>query len=70
VQNVLWLNASGLDDGEFDELQEMLSAYRGATEVRVLRGKQKFRYPAGITRSKAFEAELCTFLPADCIKFV
>jgi DNA polymerase-3 subunit alpha len=70
VQNVLWLNASGLDDGEFDELQEMLSAYRGATEVRVLRGKQKFRYPAGITRSKAFEAELRTFLPADCIKFV
>jgi DNA polymerase III alpha subunit len=70
VQNVLWLNASGLDDGEFDELQEMLSAYRGETEVKVLRGTQKFRYPAGITRSKAFEAELRTFLPAECIKFV
>jgi DNA polymerase-3 subunit alpha len=70
AQNVLWLNASGLDDGEFEELQEMLSAYRGDTAVKVLRGTQKFRYPAGITRSKAFEAELRTFLPADCIKFV
>ncbi|MBP5243033.1 MAG: DNA polymerase III subunit alpha, partial [Clostridia bacterium] len=67
---VLWLNASALDDGEFDELQEMLSAYTGDTEVRVVRGGQKFRYPEGITRSKAFEAELRTFLPADCIKYV
>ena len=69
-KNVLWLNASALDDGEFEELQEMLSAYHGNTEVRVVRDGKKFRYPAGITRSKAFEAELLTFLPPDCIKFV
>ncbi|MBQ9081459.1 MAG: hypothetical protein IJY26_02345, partial [Clostridia bacterium] len=69
-QGVLWLNATSLDEGEFEELQEMLSAYHGPIEVKILRGKQKFRYPQGITRSKAFEAELKTFLPADCIKYV
>ncbi len=69
-KGVLWLNATGLDEGEFEELQEMLSAYEGPTEVRILRGSQKFRYPNGVVRSRAFEAELATFLPAGCIKFV
>ena len=69
-RETLWLNATGLDDGEFEELQEMLSAYEGPTEVKILRGKQKFRYPRGIVRSRAFEAELATFLSPDCVKFV
>ncbi len=69
-QRVLWLNATSLDEGEFEELQDMLSAYEGPTEVRILRGRQKFRYPRGIVRSRAFEAELATFLSADCVKFL
>lgn len=68
--SVLWLNAEGLDDGEFEELQEMLSAYRGNIDVRVVRGGKKFRYPEGIVRSRAFEAELKTFLPPECIKYI
>ncbi len=67
---VLWLNASGMDDGEFEELQEMLSAYAGKTEVRIVRGSQKFIYPNGVTRNKAFDAELATYLPENCIKYV
>lgn len=67
---VLWINATILDDGEFEELQEMLSAYSGPTQVKILRGNKKFLYPQGITRNKAFEAELETFLPAECIKYI
>ena len=69
-QGVLWLNATALDEGEFEELQDMLSAYEGPTEVKILRGRQKFLYPRGVVRSKAFEAELSTFLPAECVKYV
>lgn len=65
----VWVNATKLDDGEFEELQEMLSAYSGPTQVIIVRDGQKFRYPAGVTLNKGFEAELHTFVTDDCIVY-
>ncbi|MBR7100142.1 MAG: DNA polymerase III subunit alpha [Clostridia bacterium] len=67
---VLWLQASNLDEGEFEELQEMLAVYVGEVEVRIVRGGKKFRSSQGVNCNKAFMAELKTFLPEDCIKYV
>ena len=70
---VLWLNATALDEGEFEELLDMLGDYQGGAqgspEVRILRGKEKFRF-GNVSRTRAFEAELRSFLPPDCIRFV
>ncbi|MBO5782756.1 MAG: hypothetical protein J6R24_01285, partial [Clostridia bacterium] len=67
---VLWLQASNLDEGEFEELQEMLAVYVGEVEVRIVRGGKKFRSSQGVNCNKAFMAELKTFLPEDYIKYV
>ena len=66
----LWLDARGMDEGEFEELADMLAAYSGPIEVWIAYGGKKYRYSKGIVRTKAFEAELSTFLPPKCIKYM
>lgn len=66
----LWLDAREMDEGEFDELADMLAAYAGPIEVWIAHGGKKYRYPEGISRTKAFEAELATFLPPKCIRYM
>lgn len=67
---ILWLNATNLEEIDFEDLISMLSDYKGKTEVRIVKGAQRYRLPQGITHSNALKAELRTFLPEECIKFV
>lgn len=64
----LWLNVTDLSDDDFSELTETIASYPGDTPVRLVMGKQKLRLSGGVNMSKAFMAELYTFLPEKCIK--
>ncbi len=66
----LWLNVSEMEEEDVEELLDTLSFYEGETEVVFVRGKQKMLCSQKVTLSKAFTAELSTFLDESCIKLL
>ena len=66
----LWLNVSGFEDEDIEELLETLSYYGGDTQVCFVRDGKKMLCSQKVTPNKALMAELSTFLPENCIKLV
>ncbi len=66
----LWLNVSDLEEADIEELLETLSFYVGDTEVYFVMGKQKMRCSQKVSPNKALWAELASFLPDGCVKFI
>ena len=66
----LWLNVTGMDEADIDELMETLTFYAGETEVVFVQGGKKLLCSQKVTPSKALMAELAGFLAENCIKLV
>ncbi len=66
---VLWLNASGLSDEEFDELISVLSNYDGDIVCKIIRGDKKYKLP-GVNYCRGLLAELYSLLEQDAVKYV
>ena len=66
----LWLNVSGFEDEDIDELLETLSYYAGETPVCFVRDGKKMLCSQKVNPNKALMAELSSFLPENCIKLV
>ena len=64
----LWLNISGLEDADVDELMDAFKYYPGDTEVVFVRDGKKLLCSERVNPGKPLMAELASFLPADCIK--
>ncbi len=70
AEKKLWLNVTGMDEADLDELMETLTAYEGETQVMFVRGGKKFLCSQKVTPSRALMAELAGFLPENCIKLM
>ena len=66
----LWLNITGMDEADLEELLETLSYYPGETAVCFVQNGKKMLCSQKVTPNKALMAELTTFLPENCIKLV
>ena len=66
----LWLNVDSLDDADIEELLDTLTFYAGETSVCFVRAGKKMLCSQKVTPNKALMAELCSFLPENCIKLV
>ena len=64
----LWLNITGLEDADVEELMETLCYYEGDTTVVFVNGRTKMVCTQKVNPGKALMAELSTFLPENCIK--
>ena len=67
---ILWLNVGGMEDEDVDELLETLSFYAGETTVYFVKNGRKMLCTQKVTPNRALMAELCSFLPENCIKLV
>ena len=65
---VLWLDARALSEEDFAELLDTVSTYEGDVRTKILHGGK--RYEFAVHLSRAFEAEVRSFLPAACVKLV
>ncbi len=66
----LWLNVTGLDEADIDELMETLTYYVGETEVVFVKGGKKLLCSQKVAPTRALMAELAGFLPENCIKLM
>ena len=66
----LWLNITGMEEADIEELMETLTFYAGETEVIFVNGNQKMRCSQQVNPGRALMAELASFLPESCIKLV
>ena len=64
----LWLNITGLEQADVDELMDTFAYYPGDTEVVFVRDGKKMLCSERVNPGKALMAELASFLPANCIK--
>ncbi|MDE5897486.1 MAG: hypothetical protein K2H43_06715, partial [Clostridia bacterium] len=67
-EKVLWLDARKLTEEDFSELIETLEGYAGETKTKILHGGKRFEY--SVNMSRAFLAEIRTFLAEECVKFL
>ncbi len=67
-EKVLWIDARTLGEEDFAELLEMLEGYPGAVLAKILHGGRRYECPVNLSR--AFIAELRTFVPEACVKLV
>ena len=66
----LWLNVSGMEDEDVEELLETLSFYAGETQVCFVKNGKKMLCSQKVTPNRALMAELFSFLPENCIKLI
>ena len=66
----LWLNVTGMEEADLDELMETLTYYAGKTEVVFVNNGKKLLCSQKVMPSKALMAELSGFLSENCIKLV
>ncbi len=69
-QPVLWLNASALADGDFEELLSMLSNYPGTTTCAIVRNGKKYRTDGGVNYCRGLIAELYAFFDDAQVRYV
>lgn len=67
-EKVLWVDARALPEEDFTELLEMMEGYAGKSPTKILHGGKRYEYSVNLTR--AFLAELRTFVPEPCVKLV
>ncbi len=66
----LWVNATALNDGLFDELLATLTNYPGDSACKIVRGQQRYRLPTNVHYCKALLAELYSLLEQNDVKYV
>ena len=66
----LWLNITGLENADVEELMETLCFYEGETSVCFVNAGKKFVCSQKVNPNRALMAELSSFLREDCIKLV
>ncbi len=66
----LWLNIDSLEEEDVEELLDTLTFYEGDMPVCFVQGGKKLLCTQKVTPNKALMAELCSFLPENCIKLV
>ena len=64
----LWLNVTGLDEADIEELMETLTFYEGETPVIFVKDGKKMMCSQKVSAGKALMAELAGFLPESCVK--
>jgi DNA polymerase III alpha subunit len=64
----LWLNVTGMEEADIEELMETLTYYKGETPVFFVKDGKKMRCTETVTPGKGLMAELLIFLPQECIK--
>ena len=66
----LWLNVTGMDEADIEELMETLTFYAGETAVVFVNGGKKMLCSQKVSPNRALMAELSSFLDEKCIKIV
>jgi DNA polymerase III alpha subunit len=66
----LWLNITGMDEADKEELLETLTFYEGDTPVIFVANGKKFGIEQRVEPNRALFAELAGFLPESCIKLL
>ncbi len=64
----LWLNITDMDEADVEELLETLTYYEGELPVYFVKDGKKMGCSQKVSPSKGLLAELCGFLPENCIK--
>lgn len=67
-EQVVWFDARSLPDDEFEELLETVQSYPGPIKAKILHDGKRFEF--SINLSRAFQAEIRTFLPETCVKIL
>ena len=70
AEKTLWLNVSGMEQADIDELMETLTYYGGETKVIFVINGKKSLCSQKVTPSRALFAELAGFLPDSAIKLL
>ena len=70
AQKTLWLNVSGLDEMDIEELMETLTFYEGETQVIFVKDGKKSLCSQKVTPNRALMAELSGFLSEKDIKLI
>ncbi len=70
AEKKLWLNVTGLEEADIDELMETLTFYAGDTPVYFVNNGKKMLCSQKVTPNKALMAELVGFLSENCIKLL
>ena len=70
AEKTLWLNVTGMDELDIEELMETLTYYEGQTKVIFVQNGKKSLCSQKVTPSRALFAELSGFLPDTAIKLV
>ncbi|MBQ7924514.1 MAG: DNA polymerase III subunit alpha [Clostridia bacterium] len=66
----LWLNVTGMDEADLEELMETLTFYEGKTPVYFVKDGKKMLCTQKVTPSRGLMAELYGFLDEKCIKLL
>ena len=69
-QKTLWLNVTGLEDADIEELMETLTFYEGETQVIFVQNGKKSLCSQRVTPNRALMAELSGFLDEKAIKLL
>ncbi|MBQ8292024.1 MAG: hypothetical protein IJX88_05945, partial [Clostridia bacterium] len=70
AEKTLWLNVTGMDEADLDELMETLTFYAGETSVIFVNNGKKMLCSQKVSPGKALMAELAGFLSENCIKLL
>ena len=70
AEKKLWLNITGLDDADVEELMETLTFYDGDTSVFFVKDGKKLICSQKVTPSRGLFAELASFLSESAIKLL
>ena len=70
AEKKLWLNITGLDDADVEELMETLTFYDGDTSVFFFKDGKKLVCSQKVTPSRGLFAELASFLSESAIKLL
>ena len=69
-QKTLWLNVTGLEEADIEELMETLTFYDGETQVIFVQNGKKSLCSQRVTPNRALMAELSGFLDEKAIKLL
>ena len=70
AEKTLWLNVSGLEEEDVEELMETLTYYEGETRVIFVNNGKKMICSQKVTPNRALMAELAAFLPETSVKLI
>ena len=70
AEKTLWLNVSGMEEADVEELMETLTFYEGETQVIFVKDGKKSLCSQKVSPNRALMAELSGFLSENAIKLI